>query len=234
MNKITQEYLNYLKQVESSLGFEFKNKELLLRCLIHDSFVYENEEVKHSNERLEFLGDAVLGLVISHLLFTHFPEWSEGELALYKSKLVSASSLSRKARKLNLGQFLLLGKGEEISGGRDRRSILSDALEAFIGAIYLDQGFDKVYGIIKKMFEDSLKVDTPIKDFKSVLQEYSQKEFKSLPTYNVLDEKGPPHNKMFTVRVEIGDGIVGVGEGGSKKEAEQEAARSVLDKLTLT
>lgn len=231
MSSIKEEYHIQLDTVESALSISFRDRELLFRSLVHDSFVYENEEIKRSNERLEFLGDSVLGLVISHLLFLKYPHWDEGELALFKSNLVSSDSLGKRARDIDLGSFLFLGKGEESSGGRDRTSILSDAMEALIGAIYLDQGFDTARDFIEKLFEGCINIDSPIKDYKSNLQEFSQRYYKRLPNYNVINEMGPPHKKIFQVRVEVGEHYSGEGEGSSKKEAEQSAAFNLLNKM---
>lgn len=228
------EYSLQLDNVEAALGIFFNDKEILFRSLVHDSFVYENEEIKRSNERLEFLGDSVLGLIISHLIYTKYPNWQEGDLALLKSSLVSSESLAERAKDIDLGSYLFLGKGEDASGGRQRASILSDALEALIGAIFLDQGFETAYGFVEKIFSECLDVKTPLKDFKSYLQEYSQKHFKALPNYNVVDEIGPPHRKVFKVKVEVGSVHNGEGEGTSKKEAEQSAAKNLLEKITGT
>ncbi|MCE1248959.1 MAG: ribonuclease III [Firmicutes bacterium] len=228
------EFSQQLDNVEAALGIVFNDREILFRSLVHDSFVYENEEIKRSNERLEFLGDSVLGLIISHLIYTRYPNWQEGDLALLKSSLVSSESLAERAKNIDLGSYLFLGKGEDASGGRHRASILSDALEALIGAIFLDQGFDIAYKFVETIFNECLDVKTPLKDFKSYLQEYSQKHFKALPNYNVVDEIGPPHRKVFKVKVEVGSVHNGEGEGTSKKEAEQSAARNLLEKITGT
>lgn len=231
MSNLIEEYTEQLEAIEKALNIDFEDRELLFRSLVHDSFVYENEEIKKSNERLEFLGDSVLGLVISHLLFLRYPEWAEGEMALFKSNLVSSDSLARRAKKINLGDFLFLGKGEEASGGRERASILSDTMEALIGAIFIDKGFEAAYRFIEFIFDGELDIDSPIKDYKSHLQEYSQKKYKALPQYNVFDEFGPPHRKTFRVRVRVGEDQTGEGEGSSKKEAEQNAAMNLLENL---
>ncbi|MFP4497381.1 MAG: ribonuclease III [Vulcanimicrobiota bacterium] len=223
--------LEKLESLSKRYNLEFNNKKLLLRCFVHDSFVYENEYIEVSNERLEFLGDSVLGLVVSHLLFKLYPDWEEGKLALLKSRLVSSNSLAKRAREMELGDYILLGSGEENRGGRDRTSILADSLEAFIGAIYLDQGFERAFEFIEFVFANCILVDVPKKDNKSCLQEYSQKEFKSLPFYEVVHEEGPPHQRLFTVEVCVNEKAVGIGRGNSKKEAEQNAAKDLLDKL---
>jgi ribonuclease III len=226
-----EEFVEIFNQLEEEFGLKFNDRDLLFRCLVHDSYVYENLDIQKSNERLEFLGDAVLGMVMSHLLFNRYPDWNEGDLALLKSRLVSAASLAERARVFNLGKFMLLGRGEEASGGRDRISILSDTLEAFIGAVYLDQGFDNAFRLVENLFKDCLDVTMPPKDYKSQLQEYSQREFKTLPVYSVIHEEGPPHQKLFRVKVRVGEGIFGEGEGNSKKEAEQSAAKSIIERI---
>jgi ribonuclease III len=232
MNNINlEEFEELFNQLEVEFDLKFNNRDLLFRCLIHDSYVYENLDIQKSNERLEFLGDAVLGLAMSHLLFNLYPDWNEGDLALLKSRLVSAASLAERARVFNLGKFMFLGRGEEASGGRNRISILADTLEAFIGAVYLDQGFDSAFKLVEKLFKDCLDVEMPPKDYKSQLQEYSQREFKTLPVYSVIHEEGPPHQKLFKVKVRVSDGIYGEGEGNSKKEAEQSAAKSIIERL---
>jgi ribonuclease-3 len=228
-----EDHREKLDKIQSELQIRFCDPGLLFRCLVHDSYAFENESSPCSNEQLEFLGDAVLGLVVSDLLFRRYPHWREGEMALYKSRLVSAECLAEIARRMNLGDFLFLGKGEQASGGRDRPSILADALEAFIGAAYLDQGFEMTYRLIEGFFGDALDVESPPKDFKSCLQEYSQKRMKTLPHYQVVHEEGPPHRKVFRVRVflEGMEDMEGDGEGTSKKEAEQKAASSLLEKI---
>lgn len=231
MSNIKEEYHIQLDKAETDLNISFEDRELLFRSLVHDSFVYENDEIKRSNERLEFLGDSVLGLVISHLLYLKYPHWDEGELALFKSNLVSSDSLGKRARDIDLGTYLFLGRGEETSGGRDRTSILSDAMEALIGAIYLDRGFEVARNFIEKLFEGYIDIDSPIKDYKSNLQEFSQRYYKKLPNYNVINELGPPHKRIFQVRVEVGEHYSGEGEGSSKKEAEQSAAYNLLNKI---
>ncbi len=229
--KNIEDYRDILDAVQIDLGVSFNDPELLFRCLVHDSYAYENEEITRSNERLEFLGDSVLGLVISHLLYAGHPQWNEGELALYKSHLVSAEYLASRARAIDFGQYLLLGRGEDGSGGRQRTSILSDCLEAFIGAVYLDQGFDVIFDFIRRLFEGCLDEKIPPKDYKSCLQEYSQKQFKALPHYEVIDESGPPHRKTFHVRVQLPLDMEGMGQGSSKKDAEQNAARQVMEDI---
>jgi len=162
-----------------------------------------------------------------------FPDKPEGDLALMKSALVSDESLAGKAREIDLGRFLFLGKGEDASGGRNRSSILSDSLEALIGAIFIDQGLEKAYAFVKNLFRENLESDDSYKDYKSKLQEYSQREFKMLPSYKVIGEEGPPHKKTFRVRVSLAGNIHGTGEGPTKKEAERRAARNLMENIKI-
>ena len=214
------------------VDYSFKNKELLFQAFRHPSYVYEKDDIGVSdNQRLEFLGDAVINLAISHLLMESFPEMKEGDLSKYRASLVSENGLYHIARELELGDYLLLGRGEERTNGRKKPSILTDALEALIGAIYLDGGFTNTLKVIGKIFSPSLNkigLDTPINDFKSELQENSQETFQSTPDYRLEKETGPDHNKTFYAAVYIKGNVLGRGEGKSKKEAEQKAAKEAL------
>jgi ribonuclease III len=222
-------------ELENKLNITFKDKGLLQQALIHKSFVNENVGTDlRNNERLEFLGDAILSISISTHIFYHFPDYPEGELAKMRAVIVSEPSLASRARELDIGKYLLLGKGEEISGGRDRDSILADAMEALFAAIYLDQGFEPAKNFIINLFRgiiNKVVAGDYIKDYKTILQEILQKDGSSGPNYSVIDEKGPDHNKRFLVKVFHQDKMIGKGEGFSKKEAEQEAARSALNNL---
>jgi len=214
------------------VDYSFKNKELLFQAFRHPSYVYEKDDIGVSdNQRLEFLGDAVINLAISHLLMESFPEMKEGDLSKYRASLVSENGLYHIACELELGDYLLLGRGEERTNGRKKPSILTDALEALIGAIYLDGGFTNTLKVIGKIFSPSLNkigLDTPINDFKSELQENSQETFQSTPDYRLEKETGPDHNKTFYAAVYIKGNVLGRGEGKSKKEAEQKAAKEAL------
>jgi ribonuclease-3 len=214
------------------LGYSFNNQELILQALRHPSYVYEKDELGISdNQRLEFLGDAVISLAISHLLMESFPEIKEGNLSKYRASMVSESGLYHIARELHLGDYLLLGKGEEQTNGRKKPSIISDAFEALIGAIYLDGGFAKALKIIAELFSPSLNkinLGESINDFKTELQEYSQDTFQSPPEYRVEKETGPDHDKTFYVSVYLKKTLMGKGKGKSKKEAEQKAAKGAL------
>jgi ribonuclease-3 len=214
------------------LDYSFKDQELLYQAFRHPSYVYEKDNLGVSdNQRLEFLGDAVISLAISHLLMEFFPEMKEGDLSKYRASLVSENGLSCIAQELELGDYLLLGKGEERTNGRKKLSIQSDALEALIGAIYLDGGFVEALRVIAKLFSPLLKrvsLDKSIKDFKTELQEYSQETFQSTPEYRLEKETGPDHNKTFYVGVYLKGNLMGEGKGKSKKEAEQNAAKEAL------
>ncbi len=223
------------QELLASLGYRFKNPGLLQQAFKHPSYVYEKKEPTTSdNQRLEFLGDAVLGLAISHLLMDYFPEMKEGDLSKLRSILVSENGLCQIADSLRLGNYLLLGKGEEHTNGRKKLSILADTLEALIGAIYLDGGFSKAFRVTKRVFGPSLEglaLDRPINDFKSELQECSQQLLQSAPEYTIQREKGPDHNKTFYAAVYLKGELAGKGAGGSKKDAEQMAAREALSWL---
>jgi len=214
------------------LDYAFKNQELLSQAFRHPSYVYERDDAGVSdNQRLEFLGDAVINLAVSHLLMESFPEMKEGDLSKYRASLVSESGLHSIARELGLGDYLLLGKGEEQTDGRKKPSILTDALEALIGAIYLDGGFTDALRVIGNIFSPLLNnvcLDGSVSDFKTELQEYSQEAFQSTPEYRLERETGPDHNKTFYVAVYLRGDFLGKGKGKSKKEAEQKAAKEAL------
>ena len=214
------------------LGYSFNNQELILQVFRHPSYVYEKDELGISdNQRLEFLGDAVISLAISHLLMESYPEIKEGDLSKYRASLVSESGLYHIAHELQLGDYLLLGKGEEQTNGRKKPSIISDAFEALIGAIYLDGGFEEALRIIAKLFSlllNKINLGKSINDFKTELQEYSQDTFQSPPEYRVEKETGPDHDKTFYVSVYLKKKLMGRGKGKSKKEAEQKAAKETL------
>jgi len=215
--------------IERLIGYRFHDGGLLEEALTHKSYAYERGAARH-NERLEFLGDSALAAVVARLLFIEHPEEDEGRLSKMKSTLVSRGTLAIWARDLGIGPFLLLGQGEESTGGRDRSSILSNALEALIGAVYLDGGFEAAHDFIHRCFLDGREefVET---DFKSRLQEVVQKRHKVPPDYETVETEGPDHDKTFRVRVRLGKKLLGSGEGKTKKDAEQEAARDALARL---
>ncbi len=227
-----------LDSIQKKLAYTFKNPEWLRQALIHRSYSHENLGLwPKDNERLEFLGDAVLDLVIRHLLLDIFPDHKEGELSKIRSVMVSEATLGEIARGMQLGDYLLLGKGEESTQGRDKDSILADAYEALIAAIYLDGGLESANTIIKRHFalvlEEAAHPDFS-KDYKTQLQEYSQDRFKSIPTYRLEKEAGPDHDKTFYIALLINNEIISHGEGRSKKEAEQDAAKKALQLLAAT
>ena len=221
-----------LESLQDNLGYKFKSLDLLETSITHKSYINESplNEIRHY-ERLEFLGDAVLGLIISDFLMNKFPEYSEGELSKLKGFIVSKSFIFKIAQNLELGNFLKLGRGEANSGGRRKRSILADSFEALLAAIYLDGGFDKAYNFIRRHMEKEiidLANNTCIPDYKSILQEHTQAVFGCIPTYKLLSEKGENHNPEFEVCIYVKEKFYGQGKGRSKREAEQEAAYNAL------
>jgi ribonuclease III len=215
--------------LEKSLGYKFKDPALLRTALTHSS--YANEFSTESNERLEFLGDAVLGLVVARLLYDHYPRASEGSLSKQRSAIVSRVNFAKFTRELEIDKLLILGKGEERTGGRDRESNLAGAFEAIIGAIYLDGGYRKVFNVISKLLKNSIDEKDIFIDYKTKLQEIAQKKYKQIPRYRVVHEEGPPHKKWFHIEVKVVRRVLGVGMGSNKKEAEQSAAKEGLSKL---
>ena len=217
--------------VEEKLQYKFTDPSLLRIALTHSS--YANEYSVESNERLEFLGDSILGCVISKILYQEFPDLAEGELSKIKGAIVSRSNFAKYAYDLKLNEQILLGKGEEYTGGRDRESNLSGTFEALIGAIYLDAGYKKSYEIISILVNATINNKDFFFDNKTKLQEITQKKFKQTPKYNIIKEEGPPHNKVFFVEVKVSSEILGNGIGKNKKEAEQSAAKEALIRLDV-
>lgn len=216
------------RELEKEIGYEFKDKSLLEQALTHSSFVNEQKICKRKNyERLEFLGDAVLELASSKFFFMQDPEMSEGEMTKQRSSMVCEPSLAFCAKDLNLGEYIYLGKGEEGTGGRGRDSITSDVMEALIGAIYLDSGFEEAEKFILKYVLSDLETKQLFYDSKTILQEKIQKEGQTLH-YELINEEGPDHNKQFTVEAYIDGKAVSRGIGRTKKAAEQQAAYAVL------
>jgi ribonuclease-3 len=233
------ERLEQLAGLERALGYKFRDPSFLDCALTHRSFANENPDLMvQDNERLEFLGDAVLTLCISDMLMKKFPECSEGDLSKVRSTIVNEKPLAGLARELRVGDYLLLGKGEDISGGRSKNSLLANALEAIIAAVYCDTGFAGAFDFIGKRFHPLLETgvaDVLYRDYKTSLQETTQNRFRVIPRYSVIREFGPDHDKVFQVRVNIGEVVSTAGLGRNKKEAEQRAARKALeaiDKLT--
>ncbi|MDE6903606.1 MAG: ribonuclease III [Lachnospiraceae bacterium] len=217
------------------IGYQFKNPGLLRQALTHSSYANEKYLKKHSdNERLEFLGDAVLEIVSSEFLYLNYPELSEGDLTKLRASLVCEPTLASCTAPIKLKEFLFLGKGEELTGGRDRKSILSDALEAVIGAIYLDGGFTSAKEFILTYILTDIENKKLFYDSKTILQEVVQADYEEQLNYQLTGESGPDHDKRFTVAARIGEKVIGKGSGHTKKAAEQEAAYQALLKLKKT
>jgi ribonuclease-3 len=212
---------------------KFKNPKLLEQAFTHRSFLNESKEKIESNERLEFLGDSILSFVVSRFLFNQYTDYNEGLLTNLRSLLVNTKSLANSAKELEFGQFLRLSRGEEESRGRENDSLLANCFEAFIGALFLDQGIEKV----EKFLEETILVKAEVitqkqtlKDPKSLLQEQVQAQKQKSPIYTVLEEEGPPHAKLFTVGVYVQETLLGTGKGKSKQEAEENAAKQALER----
>lgn len=221
-----------INEIQHKIGYQFHNKELLKSALMHSSYTNEMHLPKYRcNERLEFLGDAVLELISSEFLFFNNQKTQEGELTRMRASVVCEPSLAFCAREIGLGDYLLLGKGEEVTGGRKRDSVTSDALEALIGAIYLDGGFASAKEFILKFVLNDLEHKKLFYDSKTILQELVQAHFEEMVSYHLIKEEGPDHNKMFTVEAHVGDECYGEGSGRTKKAAEQEAAYHAILKL---
>jgi ribonuclease-3 len=221
------------KALDRVLGIRFRDPLLRETALTHRSYAFENE-LPTNNERLEFLGDAVLGIVVTDMAFREFDEMPEGELAKLRAAIVNMGALANVARDLGLGRHILLGKGEEMSGGRDKSSILADALEAVLGAVYLDLGLEASAELIERLFwprMDAYVRGEGERDYKTILQELSSQGLRSLPEYRIA-ERGPDHEKEFTATVILAGEPMGTGIGRSKKEAEQQAARQAFIRLT--
>lgn len=230
--KINRRISSNIELFEQKINYEFKNKEYILEALTHSSYSNENKNYPF-NERLEFLGDSVLSIVISDYLFKKETKLPEGELTKIRANIVCEESLSEVSKNIHLGKYMLLGKGEEATGGRERISILADALEAVIAAIYLDGGIkcarEFILTNMEKIINDSIKGKI-FRDYKTCLQEVLQSNGENNIWYKLIEEKGPDHNKRFVMEVGINDTVLGVGEGKSKKDAEQVAAKCALDK----
>lgn len=218
---------NQINKLEQNIGIEFSNKLLLETSVTHRSYLNEHRDVPEHNERLEFLGDAVLELIVSDYLYRKFADRAEGELTSFRSALVRTDSLAESAKKLKIGEYLRLSRGEEESGGREKDYLLANAFEAILGAIYLDKGYEKardfVYRTLIPKLAEIVEYRLDI-DNKTKIQELAQSEYKTTPTYEVIDERGPDHDKTFTVVVKIDDKIIGKGTGSSKQKAEEKAA----------
>lgn len=232
MNQITQLIQN-ARLIEEKLGYSFKDRSLLLLAFIHRSFINENKDVKEHNERLEFLGDSILGLLMAEYLYRFLPSTPEGQLSYLRSRLVEATSCIEYIQSLNIAHYILLGKGERMNDGRGRGSILADLFEAIIGAIYLDGGLEAARTFLFNNFAKQIDaiLQTPLRNWKALLQDYCQKKYQQTPIYQVLHESGPDHSKVFQVSVTINNQELGIGQGPSKKEAQQAAAEDALSRF---
>lgn len=220
--------------LERAIGYSFRNPALLLRALTHRSHAQERPSAEGGfpNEQLEFLGDAIVGFLVSEALVERFPNWSEGKLSKLKAHLVSAAHLLSAAQRIELGRFLRLGKGEEQSGGRSKKTLLVDALEALVAALYLDDGLDPARAFVRRFLLDSVSTDeVRTVDFKSALQELLQSRHVPPPRYVVVRERGPEHHKVFTVQIRLRGEELAEADGDSKKAAQQAAAQIALSRL---
>lgn len=228
--KIDQKY----KDFQDKVGIHFNNEALLVQAFTHSSYVNEHRrKSQEDNERLEFLGDAVLELTVSHFLYTNYPMMEEGDMTKLRAAIVCEPSLLSFAQELGFGQLMRLGKGEELTGGRKRPALLADAFEAFIGATFLDQGIETVVKFLEKtVFPKVLQgAFSHVMDYKSQLQEFIQRDGMGSVEYEIIEEKGPAHNREFVSQVKLNGQSFGTGIGRSKKEAEQKAAHMALSKL---
>lgn len=220
-----------MESLEKKLGYRFRDRALLGEALNHSSYANEHRGGLGSNERLEFLGDSVLGFISAEYLFREHPDLPEGDLTRMRASLVCEQSLYEVARELELGSYLKLGRGEEAGGGRERQSILADATEAVFAAVYLDGGIQPVRELIVRVLLSQAPAAEERRDYKTTLQEVVQRRSGQVLTYHMLSQSGPDHNKTFLFEVRLNDESVGCGEGHSKKEAEQAAARDALEKM---
>ncbi len=222
--------------LQQTIGIIFRDVSILQQAFIHSSYINENPSFHLSdNERLEFLGDALLSFIVAEKLYHEFPHSGEGELTEVRILLVRQETLAQLALALELGDYLHLGKGEEATGGRGRQTNLADAFESLVGAIFLDRGLDAARGFILSQLGshlDKVKSEGIGRNYKALLQEFTQAKFKQLPTYRVVEASGPEHDKGFAVEVVLGDRVFGAGSGKSKRAAEMEAARLAWEKLT--
>lgn len=223
-----------MESLEKTINYKFNNRDILMEALTHSSFANENHHKYKCNERLEFLGDAVLSIISAHFLFERFPDMSEGNLTKIRASLVCTESLSEFARQIHLGKYLFLGKGETLSGGADRPSILENAFEALIAAIYLDGGMENAEKFVLKFLKEN--VDShhmAVYDYKSTLQEVIQQNPDQTINYVLVGESGPDHDKVFEAEVHLNSNVIGRGKGKTKKSAEQAAAKEALKLMGL-
>lgn len=227
---------NLLMILQEALGYFFNNPNFLSKALTHKSYGNEKNGSVKNNERFEFLGDSVLDMIVSDYTVKNYSDHSEGALSKIRASVVNESCLAELARKINLGKFLLLGKGEDLSGGRDKSSLLANAFEAVAGAVYFDSNMETAFKVFLPLLQDEINKfanTCDFRDFKSDLQEYTQNKLNCIPVYKVVNETGPDHSKIFEVKVVVKKEIWGQGKGRSKKEAEQAAARDALESYNL-
>ncbi|MFQ5841015.1 MAG: ribonuclease III [Thermodesulfobacteriota bacterium] len=232
--EMERDRLEALSALQGQISYQFNNLDLLNVALTHRSYANERPGATYSdNERFEFLGDSVLNVIISHLIMERFPHFREGELTRLRASLVNKKSLTRVSKNLSINQYLLLGRGESRRGGRGRSSLISDAYEALIGAVYLDGGFEKAFGVVEKQFTPLLEKGlTDDGDFKTKVQQVSQGRFGCSPRYRLSDVRGPEHDKTFGAEIFIDGQLYGYGIGKNKKEAQQNAAQEALKRIS--
>lgn len=235
MNPI-EHLIQNISSIEAALGYTFRDRSLLTLAFVHRSFINENRDVTEHNERLEFLGDSILGLLISDYLYRTLPDIPEGDLSSFRSRLVDANSCFKYVQTFHLEQYILLGKGEKHNDGRGRESILADLFEALIGAIYLDGGIDAVRNFFFAHFLESIQeiLSQPQCNWKALLQDFCQRKYQQTPDYSVISAEGPDHGKIFTIAVLVDGQELGRGTGASKKEAQQAAAGDAISRLDPT
>jgi len=228
--------LSDLRDIQSALGITFSNPSLLQQAFVHTSYINENAGADvRDNQRMEFLGDSVLTMIFAELLYREFPNLPEGKLTELRISLVRQEKLAEKSTALKLGDYLVLGKGEDSSGGRERRNNLADTFEALVGAIFLDQGIGKAREFVLSNYEkdiSAIKAGKPVLNYKALLQELTQAKFKTLPGYEIVEATGPDHDRVFCVSVSLGEVVLAIGSGKTRKVAESEAARIALEKLS--
>lgn len=224
-----------MEKIEDLLKYQFKNKQLIATAFVHRSYVNESKTALQHNERLEFLGDSILGLVVSDFLFRALPDTPEGELSALRSRLVDASSCNKYLLELGVESFLLLGKGERYNEGRGRETILADLFEAIVGAVYIDGGFEAAQKFILGNFSKKMEslIQEPGSNWKALLQDYCQRTYQEHPLYNVISEEGPDHSKIFVIAVQVQGQNLGQGSGSSKKNAQQAAAQDAIRRLNI-
>ena len=228
--------MSNIHDIQSALGIAFRNPSLLQQAFVHTSYINENPDAAiHDNQRMEFLGDAVLTMIFAELLYKEFPDLPEGKLTELRISLIRQEKLAEKAAALKLGDYMVLGKGEDSSGGREKRNNLADTFEALVAAVYLDRGIGKVREFVLSNYKkdiSAIKAGKPVLNYKALLQEFTQAKFKTLPLYEIVEATGPDHDKVFCVAVSLAETVLAIGSGKTRKVAESEAAHIALEKLS--